>query len=51
MEVSGIFNDPSKVNTRVKQKFEQSGQSDSTELPAFISVVEFSTPSIDFVKK
>lgn len=51
MEVSGIFNDPSKVSARVKQKLGQSDQSDITGLPAFISVVEFSTPSIDFVKK
>lgn len=51
MEVSGIFNDSDKVNARVKRKLEQSNLSDRTGLPAFISVVEFSTPSIDFVKK
>lgn len=51
MEVSGIFSDPSKVNVRVKRKLDQSNQSDTTGIPAFISVVEFSSPSIDFVKK
>ena len=51
MEVSGIYNDSSKVVARVKKKLEQSAQSDGTGLPAYISVVEFSTPSIDFVKK
>ena len=51
MEVSGIYNDPSKVIARVKRKLEQSNLSDTTGLPAFISVVEFSSPSIDFVKK
>ena len=51
MEVSGIFDDPDKVNARVKRKLEQSDQSDMSGLPAFISVVEFSLPSIDFVKK
>lgn len=51
MEVSGIYNEPGKVAARVKRKLEQSDQSDSTGMPAYISVVEFSAPSIDFLKK
>lgn len=51
MEVSGIFNGKDKVNARVKRKLEQVVLSDNTNLPAYISVVEFSKPSINFVKK
>lgn len=51
LEVSGIYNDHSKVDGRVKKKLEQTNQSNSTRLPAYVSVVEFSEPSITFVKK
>lgn len=51
LEVSGIYNGSDKVEGRVKQKLEQTKQSSSTGLPAYVSVVEFSEPSVTFVKK
>lgn len=51
MEVSGIFNNPNQVAIRIKKKIKQSNQSDSSSLPAYISVVEFSRPIIHFIKK
>lgn len=51
MEVSGIFNDPNGVSVRVRKKVNQSRQSDGTTLPAYISVVEFSQPSINFIRR
>ena len=51
MEVSGIYNGQNKVDARVKQKLKQTNQSNSTGLPTYVSVVEFSEPSVTFVKK
>lgn len=52
LEVSGIFNGNSdSIDRRVKKKVQQSSQSDGTKLPAYISVVEFSSPTIHFHKK
>lgn len=53
MEVSGIRRE-SGTNTlenRLKEKKEQSRKSDSTKLPAYIAVIEFSHPKAIFVKK
>jgi hypothetical protein len=45
LEVSGIRKGSrSQINTRVKQKMEQTGVSDEQGLPAYIIVVEFSRP-------
>lgn len=52
LEVSGIFNgNADSVDRRVKNKIQQSSQSDGTKLPAYISVVEFGSPTIHFHKK
>lgn len=51
LEVSGIFDGEKMVQARVQQKLKQVGKSDNTGLQAYISVVEFSQPSISFVKK
>lgn len=51
MEVSGIFDGADKVDARVKRKLKQTNQSDSSGLPAYISIVEFSRPIINFTKK
>ena len=51
LEVSGIYNGQNKVDARVKQKLKQTNQSSSTGLPTYVSVVEFSEPSVTFVKK
>lgn len=51
LEVSGIFDGQDNVKSRVNFKLKQSNQSDSTGLPAYISVVEFSKPTINFVQK
>ncbi|MDQ3191767.1 MAG: hypothetical protein M3Q58_09245 [Bacteroidota bacterium] len=53
LEISGI-NKESPTNTllkRVKEKKEQTKPSDTKKLPAYISVVEFSTPKAFFCKK
>ena len=45
LEVSGIRKgNQSQINTRVRQKKDQTGVSDAEGLPAFIIVVEFSRP-------
>jgi hypothetical protein len=51
LEVSGIRNGDGNVKSRVKQKINQTIQSDSTQLPAYIVVVEFSVPSSQVIKK
>ncbi len=51
LEVSGIYNGQDKVDARAKQKLKQTNQSNSTGLPTYVSVVEFSEPSVTFVKK
>jgi len=48
---AGIYNGQNKVDARVKQKLKQTNQSSSTGLPTYVSVVEFSEPSVTFVKK
>jgi len=53
LEISGI-NKESATNTlekRVKEKKEQTKPTDGTKLPAYVSVVEFSTPKAYFAKK
>ena len=50
LEVSGIRNgDSSRVKARVKQKKEQTEVSDG-QFPAYIIIIEFSTP-ISYVEK
>ena len=51
LEVSGILNDREEIQKRKKQKLQQTSQSDSSALPAYVSIVEFGTPAIDFDKK
>ena len=51
LEVSGIFDAPNQVSARIKRKIIQTDQSDATKLPAYISVVEFSEPSMCFTQK
>ena len=52
LEVSGIFKGNEKdVARRFAEKVMQTASSDSTELPVFISVVEFGTPMANFNKR
>lgn len=53
LEVSGIEKESptNTIESRFKQKIEQIAVSDSTTLPAYISVVEFSTPKTYFDTK
>ena len=51
LEISGILNGKDKIKTRKKQKLQQTNQSDSTNLPAYVSIVEFGIPAIDFDEK
>lgn len=53
LEISGILS-ASKTNTlakRIAQKKEQTKASDHTQIPAYISIVEFSNPEAYFDKK
>lgn len=53
LEISGIKTETSTntVASRYVQKAEQVSQSDQTQLPAYISIVEFGTPKCLFNKK
>lgn len=52
LEISGIFNgDEKKVNARIERKKRQTNPSDATNLPAIVSVVEFSNPMASLTKK
>ena len=51
LEISGILDNFEELDKRKKQKLLQTSQSDSTMLPAFVSIVEFGTPAIAFVEK
>ena len=51
LEISGILNDREALTSRKNKKLKQTNQSDDTGLPAFVSIVEFGTPTIEFVKK
>lgn len=52
LEVSGILRgDSAQIARRVALKKKQTRQSDSTDLPAYVVVVEFSTPRSKFVKR
>lgn len=52
LEISGVFNgDKSLVKKRVKIKIAQTNTSDYMNLPAYISVIEFSVPFAIFTKK
>ena len=52
LEVSGIFQGGERpLEARFKKKVKQTNQSDSTRIPAYISIIEFSTPIAKFAKK
>lgn len=51
LEVSGIFDAPGRVSGRVNKKKRQTEQSEATQIPAYVSIVEFSEPSLCFIKK
>ena len=52
LEVSGILRGtPSAIKERLKTKKKQTEKSDSTGLPAYSCVVEFSKPEAHFVKR
>ena len=54
LEVSGIMHeaDGNTAEKRFRQKAEQTSKSDDTRLPAYVSIVEFSTPKVIFdIKK
>ncbi|MCY4073285.1 MAG: hypothetical protein OXG60_18490 [Chloroflexi bacterium] len=53
LEVSGILrpSSNSSLKARVKEKIKQSKQSDSDGTPAFIIVVEFKTPVVNFTQR
>lgn len=51
LEVSGIFSGKDAIKARKNIKLKQTNQSDSTLLPAYVSIVEFGTPVIEFVQK
>jgi len=52
LEISGILKgNKSQIQQRIKEKIEQTKQSDYLNLPAYIVVVEFSTPMLQVVKR
>ncbi len=52
LEISGIFRgDERNFTARIQRKKLQTSSSDSTNLPAIISVIEFSHPMASFVQK
>lgn len=45
LEISGILKgEPNQINQRISQKVDQTKQNNGLNLPAYIAVVEFSTP-------
>jgi hypothetical protein len=52
LEVSGVFKGGvTSLEKRFKKKVKQTNQSDSINIPAYISIVEFSTPIAKFALK
>ncbi len=53
LEISGILKQTkgNTINMRINQKKKQSKQTDDTELPVYIVVVEFSQPKAKIIKK
>lgn len=53
LEISGILKQSkgNTINMRINQKKKQSKQTDDTELPVYIVVVEFSQPKAKIIKK
>ncbi len=52
MEVSGILNgDDQQISARTRSKLRQTNQSDSSALPAYVVVVEFSQPVAEVTRK
>lgn len=50
LEVSGIMseNDSNTIAARYRKKSQQTSKSDATQLPAYVSIVEFATPKALF---
>jgi hypothetical protein len=52
LEISGILKgNKSQIRKRIREKIEQTKQSDHLNLPAYIVVVEFGTPTSQVVKR
>ncbi len=51
LEISGILDGPKKIQSRVNAKLDQMSPTDSTGLPGYAAVVEFSTPEARIVEK
>lgn len=52
LEISGIFKGDKKTfNSRVKVKLTQTDKSDHLNIPAYISIIEFSKPYYNFILK
>lgn len=52
LEVSGILKGTKgQINERVKEKIEQTKQSDHLNIPAYVVIVEFSRPLIKIIKR
>jgi hypothetical protein len=53
VEISGILEEKgtNTLEARVRKKMVQTEQSDSTKLPAYVSIIEISTPKDYFAKK
>lgn len=52
LEISGLLNkNDSDFRQRIKQKKKQTEQSDNTNIPAYIAVVEFESPKATLVKR
>jgi hypothetical protein len=51
LEVSGILNgDEAKIAARLQEKLTQTKRSDTTGMPAYVTIVEFGSPESRFVK-
>ena len=52
LEISGILDgDEAAVTSRVSRKLKQTERSSGTSIPAYVAVVEFGRPQMQFVKK
>lgn len=52
LEISGIFNgDDAEIRRRTEVKIEQTKKTDHLGIPAIVSIIEFSRPKANFVKR
>jgi len=52
LEISGILEgDEGVISTRLNKKLLQTERSDATSLPAYVAIVEFSSPNVRLVKR